>query len=526
MDKKVYIFDSTLRDGSQAQGISFSVVDKIKITKKLDELGVDYIEAGNPNSNPKDREFFNEIKDYKFKHARICAFGSTRRPGLKVQEDKNLNDLVNSGARTMCIFGKAWDFHVVDIIKTSLEENLNMIKESIEYLVGLKKEVIFDAEHFFDGYKHNKEYALKVLYTAKEAGANWIVLCDTNGGTLPNEIQEISKYLVKELGFNNLGIHCHNDCGMAVANSVVGVQNGIRHVQGTFTGFGERCGNANLSTIIANLELKLGYKALPDENLEYLTPTYNYICEVSNVIPDEREAYVGNCAFAHKGGMHIDAVKKNPISFEHISPYKVGNERKILMSEVAGRGTILSAIKRLNPSLDKNSEETKSIMKRLKELEYAGYQFEGAEGSFELLVRKELGKFKPSFELIEYKVIIDKPSTTDHSATAMVKIKVNGVLEITAADGKGPVNALDNALRKALEVFYKDLSNVYLLDYKVRVISGNKATSARVRVLIESTDGISTWTTVGVSYDIIEASWLALVDSVEYKLIRSNKEDN
>lgn len=526
MDKKVYIFDSTLRDGSQAQGISFSVVDKIKITKKLDELGIDYIEAGNPNSNPKDREFFSEIKDYKFKHAKICAFGSTRRPEIKVEEDKNLNDLINSGAHTICIFGKSWDFHVVDIIKTSLEENLNMISESIEYLVKMKKEVIFDAEHFFDGFKHNRDYALKVIHAAKVAGASWIVLCDTNGGTLPNEIQEISKYLVNELGFKNLGIHCHNDCGMAVANSVVGVQSGIRHVQGTFTGFGERCGNANLSTIIANLQLKLDYKALPDEKLEYLTPTYNYICEVSNIIPDEREAYVGNCAFAHKGGMHIDAVKKNPISFEHISPDKVGNERKILMSEVAGRGTILSAIKKLNPNLNKNSEETKSIMKRLKELEYEGYQFEGAEGSFEILVRRELGKFKPSFELIEYKVIIDKPSTTDHSATAMVKIKVNGVLEITAADGKGPVNALDNALRKALEVFYKDLSNVYLRDYKVRVISGNKATSAKVRVLIESTDGVSTWTTVGVSCDIIEASWIALVDSVEYRLIQCNKEEN
>lgn len=365
-----------------------------------------------------------------------------------------------------------------------------------------------------------------MLYAAKMAGAKWIVLCDTNGGTLPNEIQDISKYLVNDLEFENLGIHCHNDCGMAVANSVVAVQSGIRQVQGTFTGFGERCGNANLSTIIANLQLKLDYKALPDEKLECLMSAYNYICEVSNIIPDEREAYVGKCAFAHKGGMHIDAVKKNPKSFEHISPYKVGNERKILMSEVAGRGTILSAIKKLNPNLDKNSEETKTIMKKLKELEYEGYQFEGAEGSFELLVRKELGKFKPSFELVEYKVIIDKPSNTDHSAAAMVKIKVNGVLEITAADGKGPVNALDKALRKALEVFYKDLSNVYLLDYKVRVISGNKATSAKVRVLIESTDGVSTWTTVGVSYDIIEASWIALVDSVEYKLIKCNKGDN
>ncbi|WP_234123323.1 citramalate synthase [Clostridium hydrogenum] len=525
MGKKVYIFDSTLRDGSQAQGISFSVLDKIKIAKKLDELGVDYIEAGNPNSNPKDREFFKEIKNIEFKNSKICAFGSTRRPNVKAEDDKNLNDLVKSGVDTISIFGKAWDFHVLDIIKTSLEENLNMISESIEYLVKQGKEVIFDAEHFFDGYKNNKEYALKVLYTAKEAGAKWLVLCDTNGGTMTAEIHDICSYLVSELEFNNLGIHCHNDCSMAVANSVTAVQDGVKHIQGTFTGFGERCGNANLSTIIANLQIKLDFKAIPEENLENLTAVYKYICEVSNVIPDDKEAYVGNFAFAHKGGMHIDAVNKNPVSFEHINPVLVGNERKILMSEVAGRGTILSMIKKIDPKLNKDSEATKAIMKKVKELEYEGYQFEGAEGSVELLVRKELGVFKPSFELIEYKVIIDKPSATEYSAAAVVKIMVNGVREVTAADGKGPVNALDMALRKALEVFYKDIANVYLTDYKVRVISGNKATSAKVRVMIESTDGVSTWTTVGVSYDIIEASWMALVDSVEYKLIGYNKEE-
>lgn len=521
MDNKVYIFDSTLRDGSQAQGISFSVIDKIKIAKRLDNLGIDYIEAGNPSSNPKDREFFSQIRNVKFEKSKLCAFGSTRKPNIKAEEDKNLKELIESGVNTVCIFGKAWDFHVVDIIKTTLEENLNMIRESIEYLVSLHKEVIFDAEHFFDGYKANKEYAIRVLNTARDAGARWLVLCDTNGGTLTFEIQSISKYLTEELGFDNLGIHCHNDCGMAVANSVAAVQVGVRHVQGTFTGFGERCGNANLSTIIPNLQLKLNFSAIPEGNMEYLTSAYNYICEVSNVIPDDREAYVGNCAFAHKGGMHIDAVNKNSSSFEHISPAVVGNERKILMSEVAGRGTILSAIRKVNSSLEKNSEATKNIMKKLKELEYEGYQFDGAEGSFELFVRRELGVFKPSFELVEYKVIIDKPSTTERSASAVVKIMVNGVLEVTAADGKGPVNALDKALRKALEVFYKDISNVYLTDYKVRVISGNKATSAKVRVMIESTDGNSTWTTVGVSHDIIEASWLALVDSVEYKLYNS-----
>ncbi|PJI08819.1 MULTISPECIES: citramalate synthase [Clostridium] len=525
INKKVYIFDSTLRDGSQAQGVSFSVADKLKIVKKLDELGIDYIEAGNPSSNPKDREFFEEIKDLKLKNSKLCAFGSTRRSGVLAEEDGGLKRLINSGAEVLCIFGKAWDFHVTDIIRTSLEDNLNMIGDSIRYLVSLKKEVIFDAEHFFDGFKNNREYALKVLYTAKDAGANWIVLCDTNGGTMPEETSDILKYLVDDLDFDNIGVHFHDDAGMAVANSIIAVNRGIKHIQGTFTGVGERCGNANLSTIIANLNLKMQYKTINEGKIEYLMSAYRYICEACNMTPNERTAYVGNCAFSHKGGMHIDAVRKNPKSFEHIEPTSVGNSRRILVSEVSGRSTILPALKKINPNISKDSPETKAVVKRIKDLEYIGYQFEGAEGSFELLMRKELNVFKPSFHLVEYKVIAEKPYDDEISATAIVKIMVNGKLEITAADGKGPVNALDKALRKALSVFYKELSNVYLTDYKVRVITGTKATSAKIRVLIESTDGASTWTTVGVSYDIIEASWLALVDSVEYKLIQCNKEE-
>jgi 2-isopropylmalate synthase len=522
LNNKVYIFDSTLRDGSQAQGISFSVKDKLKITKKLDELGVSYIEAGNPGSNPKDAEFFQKVKELKLKNSKLCAFGSTRKANIKVEEDNNLKALLKSDVDVICIFGKAWDFHVTEIIKTTLDENLSMIKESIEYLKGLNKEVIFDAEHFFDGFKNNEEYALKVLATAKDAGADWLVLCDTNGGTLPSSIKLTVDILLRK-GFDNLGIHCHNDAGTAVANSLIAVEAGVRQIQGTFTGLGERCGNANLSTIIPNLMLKMNFEVIPAENLETLVSDYRYICEVSNIIPNDREAYVGSCAFAHKGGMHIDAVQKNPISFEHVNPIKVGNERTVLMSEVAGRSTIMSIINKVNPAISKDSEATGRIMKRLKELEHMGYQFEGAEGSFELLVIKELGLFKPSFELIEYRVMIDEPSRTDSSSTVTMKIKVNGVLEVTAADGNGPVNALDKALRKALSVFYPSISSMYLTDYKVRVIGGDKASSAKVRVLIESTDGNTTWTTVGVSYDIVEASWKALVDSVEYRLLEDEK---
>lgn len=522
--ERIYIFDSTLRDGSQAQGISFSVSDKIKIVKKLDELGVSYIEAGNPGSNPKDKEFFQKMKEIKLKNSKLCAFGSTRKPFEDTEHNGNLIAMTESDADVLCVFGKSWDFHVIDIVKTTLEENLNMIYDSIKYLKATGKEVIFDAEHFFDGFKNNKSYAIKVLETAKEAGADWLVLCDTNGGLLPFEIEEIVNCLFLEYKFTNLGIHCHNDSGTAVANSLVAVKCGARQVQGTFTGLGERCGNANLSTIIADLTLKMGFNAILNESLENLMGAYRYICEVSNVIPNERSPYVGNCAFAHKGGMHIDAVNKNPLSFEHIKPELVGNERTILMSEVAGRSTIMRVINKIAPEIDKNSEETKRIIGKLKELEHEGYQFEGAEGSFQLLVRKELGLFKPSFKLIEYKVITDEPRSTEKTAIVAMKIKVNDIIEVTAADGQGPVNALDLALRKALSVFYEPISKMYLTDYKVRVIGGDKATSAKVRVIIESTDGKNTWTTVGVSCDIIKASWEALVDSVEYLLIQNENE--
>jgi len=519
MQQRIDILDSTLRDGAQAEGISFSVEDKLKIVKALDELGIPYIEAGNPGSNPKDIEFFERIKTIPLRHARLTAFGSTRRRDTRVEEDKNIQSLVSAGTTVVTIFGKAWDFHVTEIIKTTLEENLKMVSETVAYLKNLGREVIFDAEHFFDGYKSNPGYAFKVLEAAAEGGADCLVLCDTNGGCFPSEVYEIVKK-VRETFDIKIGIHTHNDGGMAVANSIMAVEAGAEHVQGTYTGFGERCGNANLSTIIPNLQIKKGLYCIPGENMKNLTFTARKISEIANISLNRREPYVGSSAFAHKGGMHIDGVCKATSSFEHIDPELVGNKRRFLMSEVSGRNTILEKIREINPSIGKDSEETHAIIQKLKELEHQGYQFEGAESSFELIIRKELGKYKPFFELEKFKLMTEKPDRGTNSASALIKVKVDGVSEITAAEGNGPVNALDRALRKALEVFYPELSNVHLTDFKVRVIDSKSATAAKVRVLIESTDGETSWSTVGVSTDIIEASWIALVDSIEFKLLK------
>lgn len=516
--KVVDILDSTLRDGAQAEGISFSVNDKLKIVKALDELGVAYIEAGNPGSNPKDIEFFEKVRTIKLKNSKLTAFGSTRRRDINVEEDSNILSLISAGTPAVAIFGKSWDFHVTHIIKTSLEENLRMVKDTVAYFKKRGKEVIFDAEHFFDGYKANPEYAFEVLKAAVDGGADCIALCDTNGGAFPTDVYEVVKK-VKDTFKTKIGIHCHNDCGMAVANSVMAVEAGAEHVQGTYIGYGERCGNANLSTVIPNLQVKKDYKCIPEENLKNLTYMARKIAEISNISLYKREPYVGSVAFAHKGGMHIDGVGKASESFEHISPECVGNKRRILMSEVSGRNTILDKIREVNPNITKNSKETEAIIARLKELEHQGYQFEGAESTFELVIRKQLGKYKPFFELEKFKLMTEQP-INGHSASALIKVNVDGQSEITAAEGDGPVHALDKALRKALEVFYPELSHVYLTDFKVRVIDSEMATAAKVRVLIESTDEESSWTTVGVSTDIIEASWIALVDSIEYKLLK------
>lgn len=519
LNKNIKIFDSTLRDGAQGEGISFSVSDKLKIVKALDNLGVTYIEAGNPGSNIKDLEFFEKLKSIKLETSKIVAFGSTRRKNISTQEDTNITSLLEAETPTIAIFGKSWDFHVTDIIKTSLNENLKMINDTITFFKEKGKEVIFDAEHFFDGYKSNPDYALKALASAVDAGADAIVLCDTNGGVFPQEIYEITQK-VCELFNVEVGIHCHNDCGMAVANSIMGVKAGAVHVQGTYIGFGERCGNANLSTIIPNLQLKMKLSCIPHKQVKNITSTARYISEISNLKLINGMPYVGNGAFAHKGGMHVDGVAKASHSFEHISPEIVGNKRRFLISEVSGKSTVLPLIKKVDSTISKNSPETQSIIDKLKELEHMGYQYEGAEASFELVIRKLLNKYVSPFKIDSFKTIGEHSIIGGNfTASSIIKVIVDKKEEITAEQGNGPVNALNKSLKKALEVFYPELKEVHLTDYKVRVLDAENATSAKVRVLIESTDGKKTWTTIGVSTDIIEASLLALKDSIEYKLM-------
>ena len=519
MSRTVSVFDSTLRDGAQAEGISFTVEDKLKIVKALDDLGIAYIEAGNPGSNPKDLDFFTRVKRLDLQSAKIAAFGSTRHKGVRAGDDRNLRSLLSADTPVTVIFGKCWDFHVTDILQASLDENLEMIRDTVSFLKQRDKEVIFDAEQFFDGYNANPEYAAACLSAAAEAGADCLALCDTNGGMFPAEIYGITKKIVETFSLP-IGIHCHNDNGMAVANTCAAAEAGASHVQGTFTGIGERCGNAALSTVIPNLQIKKGIRCINPEKMALLTKTFRLINAVSNIWQDGNAPYVGGSAFTHKGGMHIDAVLKSPKSYEHIDPDLVGNSRKILTSEVAGRGAVLSKIQKIKPGVTKDAPETEAIMRRVKELEHEGYQFEAAEGALDLIIRKQLGKYRPLFELVNFKIVGEQPYVDGRSATAMIKINVDGRTEITAAEGEGPVNALDKALRKALEVFYPRIKDVRLTDYKVRVMDGKSATASRVRVLIESTDGEESWATVGVSSDIIEASWIALVDSVEYKLIR------
>lgn len=525
--KEIKIFDSTLRDGSQGEGISFSVKDKLKVVKSLDDLGVSYIEAGNPGSNSKDLEFFERLSEVKLKNTKITAFGSTRRKGIKAEDDINLLALLSANTSSVAIFGKTWDFHVTDIIRATLDENLEMIRDTISFLKSKDKEVTFDAEHFFDGYKSNSEYALSALEAAVDAGADYITLCDTNGGAFPLEVFEITKEVCEKFENIKVGIHAHNDSELAVANSIMAVEAGATQVQGTFTGFGERCGNANLSAIIPNLQLKKGYRCIPDEQMINLAHTARYISEVSNLTLDNCMPYVGDSAFAHKGGMHIDGVNKASHSFEHINPKLVGNKRRFLMSEVAGRSSIISSIQKVDKSITKDSKEAKELVDKLKELEHEGYQYEGAESSFELVVRKTLGMYSPSFIINDFKTIAEHSNIgSENNTSSIIKVTVGDKTEITGEQGNGPVNALDKALRKALEVFYPELKSVYLTDYKVRVLDTENTTNAKVRVIIESTDGKNTWSTIGVSSDIIEASLIALRDSIEYKLISIEKRGN
>lgn len=518
--QKIEILDSTLRDGSQGEGVSFSVKDKIYICQALDELGVDFIEAGNPGSNPKDMEFFTEIQNVHLNHAKICAFGSTRRAGIECKDDQNLRSLIAANTGFVVIFGKSWTFQVTDVLKTDLQENLSMIKESCEYLKSKNRRVFYDAEHFFTAYSENPDYALKTLQAAVDGGAELLCLCETKGGFMLDDCKKIVGDVVKKFGdVVKIGIHTHNDCGLAVANSLIAVQQGARHVQGVLLGFGERTGNANLSTIIADLQLKMGYDCIPPQNMKNLTSVCKRVAEITNISMNPQLPFVGASAFAHKAGMHIDAVLKNPFAYEHISPEKVGNSRVFLMSEVAGRSTVIEKIQKFAPKIKKNDDVVKTIIQSVKDLEANGYQFEGADGSFELLVKKILGQYKPFFKLHYYQTTGSNPRPEEGvCCCAQLKVEVDNQIEITAGEGDGPVNALDIALRKALEKFYPVVSNFKLEDYKVRVIDGKSATAAKVRVIIESSDGESSWTTIGVSSDVIEASWIALVDSFEYKL--------
>lgn len=520
---QVVAYDSTLRDGAQAQGVSFTVEDKLKIVQRLDDLGIGYIEAGNPGSNPKDLVFFERVRALKLKHAKIIAFGATRKPNISATADNNLQSLLLAKTEAVAIFGKSWDYQVTDILRTTLDENLTMIGDSIAFLKAQSKEVVFDAEHFFDGYKANSLYALKTLQAARDAGADVLCLCDTNGGTFPDEVFAITQKVVEKFDCQ-IGIHCHNDCEMAVANSVAAVKAGASQVQGTINGIGERCGNANLCAIIPNVQLKLGLSCIPPQNMADLASVARFVSEVANMAFNDKAAYVGNDAFAHKGGMHIDAVSKNPISYEHINPALVGNSRHILVSEVAGRSALLAKINVVDETLNKDSLDTKRILAHLKSLENDGYQFESAESSFDLLIHKLLGKFEPFFVLNNYKVSVQENSSErSNNAHAIVNITVGKQLESATAEGDGPVNALDIAIRKALSRFYPTIAQVKLVDYKVRVLDSDQATAAKVRVLIESADHNRSWTTIGVSTDIIDASWRALCDAIEYKLLQDSQ---
>ncbi len=528
--KSITILDSTLRDGAQGEGISFSVQDKIHIVEALDDLGISLIEAGNPGSNPKDLEFFQYAQKMALKNAAIAAFGATRRKGITPQEDMQVQSLLSANTQNVVIFGKAWDFQVTEILKATLDENLAMIGETAAFLVSEGRKVHFDSEHFFDAWFANKEYTLKTLEAAVKNGVSSLVLCDTKGGTMPlmvlQAVKEVTEYFDKWCEKNHrepvqIGIHTHNDSGLAVANSLMAVEAGATQIQGTLLGFGERTGNANLSTIMADLELKLGYKCLPEGKIRQLTSAVRRVAEISNVNLENGMPYVGTNAFAHKAGMHIDAVTKNPAAYEHVEPESVGNDRVFLLSEVAGRSMIIEKIRKFDSSINKNSPIVADIVKQVKQMEHEGYQFEGADGSFELLVRKMIGKYQPFFKLHYYKTIGEKPCVESTLCSfAQLKIEVENQIEITAGEGDGPVHALDIALRKALERFYPNVRDIRLTDYKVRVLDSKSATAAKVRVLIESSDGVDSWITVGVSADIMEASWFALVDSFEYKLIK------
>ncbi|MGF1481329.1 MAG: citramalate synthase [Cyanophyceae cyanobacterium] len=520
---RIWIYDTTLRDGSQREGISLSLEDKLKIAHELDEMGVPFIEGGWPGANPKDVQFFWKLQEEPLKQAEAVAFCFTRRPRIKAAEDPMLQAILAAGTRWVTIVGKSWDLHVTAGLKTSLTENLAMIQDTIEYLRSQGRRVIYDAEHWFDGYKHNQEYALQCLKTAVEAGAEWLVFCDTNGGTLPHEVgaivQEVADSLAPE---TPLGIHTHNDTGTAVASAITAVRSGATMVQGTINGYGERCGNANLCTLIPNLQLKLGYPCIEAQQLTQLTRTSRSISEIVNLAPDDHAPFVGRSAFAHKGGLHVSAVQRNPVTYEHIQPETIGNERRIVVSEQSGLSNILSKAQSFGIRLDKQDPISRQILERLKTLESQGYQFEAAEASFELLMRAVLGQRPEWFQLMGFQVHCDMlqgAETPYSNALATIKVAVTGKTMLEVAEGNGPVSALDRALRQALVKFYPEIAAFHLTDYKVRILDGGAGTSAKTRVLVESSDGQERWTTVGVSPNILDASYRAVVEGIEYGLL-------
>lgn len=517
MSNAVKIYDTTLRDGTQGEGISFSVTDKLLIAERLDHFGVDYIEGGFPGSNPRDITFFQEAKKLKLKRARLAAFGSTRRAGAKANEDAQLRTLLDSGMPVLTIVGKTWKLHVTEILRTTLEENLTMIDDSTRYLVAQGREVVYDAEHFFDGYKADPDYALTTLAAAVRGGASNLTLCDTNGGTLVDEFKDIVARVVREFGGDKVGVHCHNDSGLGVALSLAGVAAGATLVQGTANGYGERVGNANMTTILPNLVLKMGKTAHCAANLAQLRDLSLFFDELANLRPDPKAPFVGQSAFAHKGGLHANAAQKVARSYEHIDPSLVGNRTRVLVSDMAGRSSLALKAKELGIELDEKRPEMKALIDELKEREFRGYEYEAADASFRLLVAKHVGEAKSFFEVENYRVIIERHGD-ELWAEATVKLKVNGECMHTVAEESGPIGALDKALRLALEKTYPQLSDMKLRDYKVRILEGNNGAGSRTRVLIESGDGREIWGTVGVSDNIIDASWEALRESVEFKL--------
>lgn len=523
LNKKIFIYDTTLRDGAQGEGISFSSVGKIRLAERLDEFGFDYIEGGFAGSNLKDMKFFMNIKEKKFKHAKVSAFGSTRRVNSKVESDDFVASLLSADTQVVTIYGKAWKLHVTDVLGTSVKENLAMISDTVGYLKDNGREVLFDAEHFFDGFKDDPDFAMAAIKAAAAAGADTVVLCDTNGGCLSDEIYNMTLEVVKALKVP-VGIHVHNDMGLAVANTLEAVRAGAVHVQGTINGFGERCGNANLCSIIPSLQLKMGKTCITDENLKKMRELSIFVDELVNLSHDARAPYVGDSAFGHKGGAHVDAVEKNPRTFEHIDPELVGNERRNLVSELSGRSSVLLKAVELGLGRKDSKENMKEVLAALKEMESKGYAFEAADASFKMLIQKVLKQHKSFFELEGFRVMVEKRGKDEPCVSeATIKVRVNDEIEQTVAEGVGPVDALNTALRKALMRFYPGITKVFLTDFRVRILDPEEASAATTRVLIESSDGADSWGTVGVSENIIEASWEALVDSVEYELFREEE---